>query len=130
MDIWIELKRRRTALQRQLALDEGLHGTVEPLSDLADQASFEYEQELTTLGKTRIREQLREVERAIACMEQNTYGSCIRCQKDIPIARLRVQPEALLCVPCQTFDEKRVPVAGGPAPHGRPSGHEHDEKEH
>lgn len=28
------------------------------------------------------------------------YGLCVRCGREIPIGRLRLVPEALICVPC------------------------------
>lgn len=38
--------------------------------------------------------QLAEVERALAKFETGTYGICERCGRPIPLARLRVLPEA------------------------------------
>ena len=112
-DLWVELTRQRTVLIRDLALDGIRSGSLEPFSDLADQASFEHEQELTMLGKARLRHQLRAIDRALECMDHDAYGLCIRCREAIQISRLRVQPTALLCVSCQTLNERKTP----PSPH-------------
>jgi DnaK suppressor protein len=34
-------------------------------------------------------------------LEEGTYGHCERCEVAIPIARLKAEPFARLCVPCQ-----------------------------
>ena len=112
-DLWVELTRQRTALIRDLALDGVRLDSLESFSDLADQASFEHEQELTMLGKTRLRHQLRAIDRALESMDHNAYGLCIRCQEAIPVSRLRVHPTALLCVSCQTLNERKT----APVPH-------------
>lgn len=112
-DLWVELTCQRTALIRDLALDGVRSDSLELFSDLAHQASFEHEQEPTMLGKARLRHQLRAIDRALECMDHDAYGLCIRCREVIPISRLRVQPTALLCVSCQTIDERKT----APVPH-------------
>ena len=37
---------------------------------------------------------------ALNRVEQRTYGSCLRCHKDVPEGRLDMLPEAVLCVLC------------------------------
>lgn len=39
---------------------------------------------------------------ALARMNKGTYGTCLKCGSDIPIGRLRLVPEALVCVPCSS----------------------------
>ena len=43
---------------------------------------------------------LQKLENALRRMETGEYGTCIRCGGEIPIGRLRLVPEALICVPC------------------------------
>ncbi|WP_194421178.1 TraR/DksA family transcriptional regulator [Microbacterium abyssi] len=46
------------------------------------------------------REELKQVDEALARMDAGTYGVCANCGRGIPVARLRVRPFAELCVPC------------------------------
>jgi DnaK suppressor protein len=43
---------------------------------------------------------LQQVELAMRRMEDGGYGLCVRCEEEIPLARLRVRPEAQVCVRC------------------------------
>jgi DnaK suppressor protein len=45
-------------------------------------------------------EQLAEVERALAKLDDGTYGQCDVCGGDIPEGRLEVHPWAIRCVAC------------------------------
>ena len=112
-NLLIELIRRRAILTRLLSPSTSALSESGSLSDLADQASFEEEQQFTTIGRIRLREQLRDVQEAITFMEQDAYGLCIRCGEEIPLSRLRVQPAALLCVPCQNAHENEHPSMRG-----------------
>ena len=44
--------------------------------------------------------QAEEVERALAKLEEGTYGECDACGAAIPEGRLEIHPWAVLCVPC------------------------------
>jgi RNA polymerase-binding transcription factor DksA len=46
------------------------------------------------------RDELEQVDAALARMDAGTYGVCANCGRSIPAARLRVRPFAELCVPC------------------------------
>ena len=46
------------------------------------------------------RDELRQVDEALARMDAGTYGVCANCGRRIPVARLRVRPFAEFCVPC------------------------------
>jgi len=46
------------------------------------------------------REELQQVDDALARMDAGTYGICASCGRSIPVARLRVRPFAERCVPC------------------------------
>jgi DnaK suppressor protein len=49
--------------------------------------------------------ELRDVQAALARLEQGTYGECEDCGKTIPFARLDVYPMARRCVACQEIVE-------------------------
>ncbi|NBF39270.1 MAG: TraR/DksA family transcriptional regulator [Spirochaetes bacterium] len=46
------------------------------------------------------RRQLQRLANALKRVDTNEYGHCVRCGGEIPIERLRVVPEAVVCVPC------------------------------
>lgn len=47
-----------------------------------------------------VKRRLERMVNALARMDAGTYGSCLRCGKDIPLGRLQAVPESLICVPC------------------------------
>jgi DnaK suppressor protein len=48
-----------------------------------------------------LRANLREVERALAKIDEGTYGKCERCGGPIAAERLEAIPWALLCIDCK-----------------------------
>jgi len=50
--------------------------------------------------RRRNRARLQQVELAMRRLESGDYGICARCEEEIPLARLRVRPEAQVCVRC------------------------------
>jgi len=52
-----------------------------------------------------LKDQLRQVENALARYKEGTYGLCQRCGKPIDPARLRVLPCATMCVRCKNHQE-------------------------
>ena len=40
------------------------------------------------------------LQNAMRRVDTDQFGKCVRCGGDIPIDRLRLVPEALVCVPC------------------------------
>jgi DnaK suppressor protein len=50
-------------------------------------------------------EELENIENALQKIRRGTYGVCEMCEARIPLSRLRVFPEAVYCVACQTQQE-------------------------
>jgi RNA polymerase-binding protein DksA len=65
---------------------------------LADTASETYERELDEGLEDDAREQLRQVDEALARIEAGTYGTCSVCGKEIPAERLEAVPWTTLCI--------------------------------
>ena len=65
---------------------------------LADTASETYERELDEGLEEDARDQLRQVDEALARIEGGTYGTCAVCGKEIPIERLEAVPWTTLCI--------------------------------
>ena len=53
------------------------------------------------------RELICQIERALARIEDGTYGGCENCGNPIGKARLQAFPRATLCVACKQREERR-----------------------
>ncbi|MGE5650240.1 TraR/DksA family transcriptional regulator [Noviherbaspirillum sp. UKPF54] len=62
--------------------------------------------DLGNAAVTRDLTELRAVEAARRRMENGVYGVCVSCESEIPYERLKVQPTAERCAPCQEHYEK------------------------
>ena len=63
------------------------------------------QQQMAIAGKTQVSQQLRRIELALRRIEEGDYGDCLECGEPILVARLQIQPEASLCVDCQSQNE-------------------------
>lgn len=50
--------------------------------------------------------ELRRIDNAMARITAGSYGQCIDCGRQIPLARLQAEPTASRCVHCQELYEK------------------------
>jgi RNA polymerase-binding transcription factor DksA len=75
--------------------------------DQADTGSkaFEREQEMTLLANTR--ESMFQTRRALARIDDGSYGSCESCGNGVGKLRLQAFPRATLCVACKQAQERR-----------------------
>jgi len=101
--------RLRTELHDQ---EEELAGLMRDAGDGAgqDQAdlgatSFERDHELTVVNNSR--EMLAQTERALARIEDGTYGVCESCGEPIGKMRVMAFPRATLCMSCKQREERR-----------------------
>jgi RNA polymerase-binding transcription factor DksA len=100
----LEDERRRTA-DRLAALRDEHRGFVDASRDTnADDehdpegATIAFEREQVGALVRQAEEHLREVDAALARVDDGTYGVCTVCGRPIPAARLEVRPTALTCV--------------------------------
>jgi DnaK suppressor protein len=82
-------------------------------TDTPSSVTMSHVEDLAERGEERTREALRHAEqerdidelRAIAAARQRmadgSYGTCVDCDAEIPLARLQAQLTAARCVPCQ-----------------------------
>ena len=68
--------------------------------------SFELEKRLALEKQTR--DQLAEVDHALAKFEEGTYGKCDVCGKSIDPARLEALPQATICMSCKAKQAKNA----------------------
>ncbi len=73
---------------------------------MADLGTDNYEQEFTLELIQNEEEELREVNAAIARLEDGTFGLCTGCEKQILKTRLKAIPYARLCIECKREEEE------------------------
>jgi RNA polymerase-binding protein DksA len=108
-----ELKEHRDRLDAIVGESEQeLAGLMRDAGDGAghDQAdvgatSFERDHELTVLARER--ETLAQIERALAHIEDGSYGVCDSCGNPVGKNRLMAVPHATLCMSCKQREERR-----------------------
>ncbi|HVE97785.1 MAG TPA: TraR/DksA C4-type zinc finger protein [Mycobacteriales bacterium] len=90
-------------------LDPAEAGDTGELSHLdqhpAEAASELTEQERESALLSVVEQQRDEVRRALARLDDGTYGSCTDCGADLPDERLDARPEAARCITCQSTME-------------------------
>src|SRR5512138_2793942 len=84
--------------------------TQDTVEDAAGQGEQRSREAVRSAEQDRDMNELREIAAALTRMEEGRYGECTDCGRDIPLARLEVQPTALRCVPCQQRFEKAHPL--------------------
>jgi len=73
-------------------------GTTEAISRLTD----------IGVGRT-LESGMERTERALAKLDEGTYGVCDRCGAPIPEGRLRAMPDSVLCVECAALEPRTPP---------------------
>lgn len=58
--------------------------------------------------------ELIQIDNALHRIESGTFGICEECESEIPVKRLRVRPDATLCLNCQEALEKELGPRRGP----------------
>lgn len=83
---------------------------------MADAGTDNFDREFALSLVSNEQEALYEIEEALKRLDQNTYGICGNCEKQIVKARLEAVPFARLCVNCQSGIEREGhrPVPQGP----------------
>jgi RNA polymerase-binding transcription factor len=92
-----QLETERERLRGQItALSPG--GSLSYDENFADSGQVAAEQGENTALVNQMREQLAEIERALAKFEHGTYGVCERCGQPIGEARLEAMPATRYCI--------------------------------
>ncbi|MEP7090759.1 MAG: TraR/DksA C4-type zinc finger protein, partial [Nocardioidaceae bacterium] len=112
-EVRTELDTDRSRLRSELNLAEHeLHDLMRDAGDGAgnDQAdvgstTFERDHEMTLANNAR--EMLAQIERAIARIENGSYGVCESCGEPIGKMRVMAFPRATLCLSCKQREERR-----------------------
>ncbi len=100
---------KKEIINTLIANNEDFRAIVEGIDpkDFADIASDDMDRKmLETIGSKDMK-RMRLIDSAITRIEQGKYGSCMKCGKKIPKERLEAIPYALMCIECQSADERR-----------------------
>ena len=107
-----ELEERRQSMRERVAslAERPELGTAQGFGKRIGDGTTEAISRLTEIGVGRSLETgLARTERALAKLDEGTYGLCDACGEPIAPARLEAMPDSVLCVACAA-SERRVPA--------------------
>ncbi len=102
------LEQRQTILGSLAAQNEDYKKIIESgdTGDEIDVASDVVDGRLLESLGAQDSNRLKMIDAALDRIKQGTYGKCIVCKKDIPEKRLEAIPYAVMCIDCQTHNER------------------------
>ncbi len=74
---------------------------IESAAEDFDRLQQQMNREVAIRNLDRESKLLKEVQRALNRIAQGIFGTCLRCEEEIPEKRLKALPWASYCVPCQ-----------------------------
>jgi len=80
---------------------------TDDLPDEIDLASSEYNQSMVFRLRDREKFLLKKIDKALARIEEGTFGICERCEEEISLKRLEARPVTTLCIRCKEEQEKK-----------------------
>jgi DnaK suppressor protein len=99
---------RHTLLQSaKKTLMEESNFDTDDLPDEIDLASSEYNQSMVFRLRDREKFLLKKIDKALARIEDGTFGICERCEEEISLKRLEARPVTTLCIRCKEEQEKK-----------------------
>jgi DnaK suppressor protein len=94
------VKKAKQTLEEDMTLD------ANDLPDEMDLASSEYLQSFTFRLRGREKTFLDKINKALAKIEDGSFGVCEECSEEISIKRLEARPETTLCIRCKEDQER------------------------
>lgn len=103
------LSQKETILKNLISENEDFEALIKDLDpkDLADVAADDIDRKTLEALSSQDIKRLRLIDSAISRIHNDRYGVCMKCNKKIPRERLEAIPYALMCVNCQSSDERR-----------------------
>ena len=77
------------------------------MADEADLASALTDQSLSLRLRGRERTLIEKIDLALKRIEAGEFGTCIVCEDDIEVQRLRARPVTTMCIACKEEQERR-----------------------
>jgi len=105
----ILLEQKNVILSNLRAENEDFEALIQDLEpkDFIDIASDDIDRKTLEALSTQDVKRLRLIDSAISRIHNDRYGLCMKCNKKIPRERLEAIPYALMCISCQSSDERR-----------------------
>jgi len=100
------VKRERIIRKAQQTLSEDMTLDANELPDEMDLASTEYLQSFTFRLRGREKTFLDKIQKALAKIEDGSFGLCESCEAPISLKRLEARPETTLCIKCKEEQER------------------------
>ncbi|MBX7113610.1 MAG: RNA polymerase-binding protein DksA [Myxococcaceae bacterium] len=105
--VMLEESKRDLLQSARKTLMEDSNFDTDDLPDEIDQASSEYAHGLEFRLRDRERFLLKKIEKALARIDDGTFGVCERCEEPIAVKRLEARPVTTLCIRCKEEQEKK-----------------------
>jgi len=101
-----ESKRQLLASAKKTLTEEASFDT-DDLPDEIDQASSEYTQSMIFRLRDREKFLLSKIEKALARVDNGSFGICEKCEEEISAKRLEARPVTTLCIRCKEEQEQK-----------------------
>jgi DnaK suppressor protein len=102
----LEEKRDEIVKKAKQTLSEDMMLDANDLPDEMDLASSEYLQSFTFRLRGREKSFLDKIEKALAKIEDGSFGNCEECGEEVTLKRLEARPETSLCIRCKEDQER------------------------
>jgi DnaK suppressor protein len=93
-------------IRREVDLQDQYAQVASEAPDPGDASFADLSVDLGNAAVTRDLTELRAIEAVRVRIKNGSYGECIECGYEIPFERLKAQPTAERCAPCQEMYEK------------------------
>lgn len=102
----LEERRNEATAQAESTKEKGMTFDPDDLPDEVDLASSEADQSMNLRLRDRERILIKKIDKALAKIEEGTYGDCETCGEEISIKRLEARPVTDLCIRCKEEEEQ------------------------
>ena len=106
-----ELLAKRASLTNLQTSNKKLDGEQEVSKDAIDRSDVEEAWFTKERMSQHWKLELLQIETALHKVEDGSFGICEECEEEIPVKRLRVRPDATLCLNCQESMEHEMGTA-------------------
>ena len=103
----LEDSRKQLLLSAKKTLTEEASFDTDDLPDEIDLASSEYTQSMIFRLRDREKFLLAKIEKALARIDNGTFGICEKCEEEISPKRLEARPVTTLCIRCKEEQEQK-----------------------
>jgi DnaK suppressor protein len=103
-----ELLTKKQSLINMQALNNKVEVDQEPSKDILDRSDVEEAMFTKERMSHHWKQELAHIQMALQKIEDGSFGECEECEEEIPVKRLRVRPDASLCLDCQEVAEREL----------------------